>query len=84
MGIKVIPLRELEADLGRTLAACLDSGEAVVVEVPDHRLVSIRSLEPADDDPLIDELLASNPAFQAMVERSGSTERLPFPLRSDV
>jgi hypothetical protein len=78
MGIKVIPLWELEADLERTLAACLDSGEALVVELPDRRLVSIHSLEPADDDPLVDELLASNPAFRALVERSKASARLPL------
>jgi hypothetical protein len=79
MGIKVIPLSQLEADPRGTLAELLDSGQAVVVELPDHRMVSIQSLEPSDDDPLVDELLASNPSFRALVERSRASGRLPFP-----
>lgn len=38
MNIKVIPLSSLEADPRGTLTECLDSGEALVVELPDHRL----------------------------------------------
>ncbi len=83
MGTKMIPLSKLEADLQGTLAECVDSGETLVVELPDHRLVSIQSLEPGDDDSLVDELLASNPGFRALVERSKTSERPPFPLRSD-
>jgi hypothetical protein len=48
MSIKLIPLSRLEADPRGTLTECLDSGEALVVELPDHRLVSIQILEPVD------------------------------------
>ena len=42
MGIKTIPLSRLEADPRGTLRECADSGEAFVVELPDHRLVAIQ------------------------------------------
>jgi hypothetical protein len=80
MSIKVIPLSRLEADLKGTLAECLDSGGALVVELPDHRLVSIQGLEPGDDDDLVDRLLESNPAFRALVERAKASPRRPFPV----
>jgi len=83
MSIKLIPLSRLEADPQGTLSECLDSGQAVVVELPDHRLVSIRGLEPDDDDDLIDRLLESNPSFRALVEKSKASPRRPFPSTSD-
>lgn len=79
MSIKVIPLSRLEEDPRRTLSECLDSGEALVVELPDHRLVSIRGLEPDEDDDLVDRLIASNPAFRALVQGSKASPRRPFP-----
>ncbi len=48
MSIKLIPLSRLEADPQGTLSECLDSGQALVVELPDHRLVSIQGLEPGE------------------------------------
>ena len=69
MSIKLIPLSRLEADPRGTLTECLDSGQSLVVELPDHRLVSIQGLEPGDDDDLIDRLLESNPSFRALVEK---------------
>lgn len=83
MSIKVIPLSILEADPQGTLNDCLDSGQAVVVELPDHRLVSIQSLEPADDDDLIDRLSESNSSFRAMVAESKASPRRPFPIVPD-
>jgi hypothetical protein len=53
-------------------------GQTLVVELPDHRLVSIQALEPAGDDPLIDELLESSPSFRALVEKSKASPRRPF------
>jgi hypothetical protein len=79
MDIKLIPLSRLEADPKGTLSECVDSGQALVVELPDHRLVSIQALEPAGDDPLIDELLESSPSFRALVEKSKASPRRPFP-----
>jgi hypothetical protein len=45
---------------------------------PDHRLLSIQPLEPQEDDTLTDELLASNPEFQALVAKSKAGPRKPF------
>jgi hypothetical protein len=83
MSIKVIPLSLLEADPKGTLTECLDSGEALVIELPDHRLVSIQGLEPDDDDDLVDRLLESNPAFRGLIEKSKSSPRKPFPAPAD-
>ncbi len=78
MAIKTIPLGRLETDLKETLTECAESGETVVVEMPDHRLLAIQSLDPQEDDSLIDELLASNPKFQALVAKSKASPRKPF------
>lgn len=83
MSIEVIPLSRLEADPRGTLTECLDSGRALVIELPDHRLVSIQALEPGDDDDLVDRLLETNPSFRALVERSKSGPRKPFPAPSE-
>ena len=80
MAIKTIPLSRLEADLKKTLNECVESGELVVVEMPDQRLLAIQPLEPQEDDTLIDELLASNPKFQALVAKSKGGPRNPFSL----
>jgi hypothetical protein len=79
MSIKLIPLSRLEADPQGTLNECLDSGEPLVVKLPDHRLVSIQGLEPDDDDDLVDRLLESNPSFRALVAKSKASPRQPFP-----
>jgi len=79
LSIKWIPLSRLEADPRGTLTECLDSGEALVVELPDHRLVSIQSLEPDDEDDLVDRLLKSNTAFRPLIEKSKASPRRPFP-----
>ena len=68
MGIKTVPLSRLEAHLRETLSECADSGQTFVIELPDQRLVAIQALEPSEDDGLVDELLASNPAFQALAQ----------------
>jgi hypothetical protein len=78
MGIKTIPLSRLETDLQKTLNECAQSGETIIVEMPDHRLLAIQSLDPHEDDSLINELLASNPKFQALVGKSKTCPRKPF------
>jgi hypothetical protein len=78
MAIKTIPLSRLEADLKKTLNECAESGDTVVVEMPDQRLLAIQPLEPQEDDTLMDELLASNPKFQALVAKSKTSPRKPF------
>jgi hypothetical protein len=78
MAIKTIPLSRLETDLKKTLNECAESGETIVVEMPDQRLLAIQSLEPQEDDSLIEELLASNPKFQELVAKSKVSPRKPF------
>jgi hypothetical protein len=78
MAIKTIPLSRLETDLQKTLNECADSGDTVVVEMPDHRLLAIQSLDPGEDDTLIDELLASNLKFQELVAKSKAGLRKPL------
>ena len=78
MAIKTIPLSRLETDLKETLNECSESGETIVVEMPDHRLLAIQPLESQEDDALMDELLASNPKFQAVVAKSKAGPRKPF------
>jgi len=78
MAIKTIPLSRLETDLKKTLNECADSGQTVVVQMPDERLLAIQPLDPQEDDSLIDELLASDPRFAALVARSKAGARKPF------
>jgi hypothetical protein len=78
---EAIPLSSLEASLEATLNECADSGRPVVVELPDHRLIAIQSLDPADDD-LIDRLFESNDAFRSLVKKSAMSPRKPFVLGS--
>jgi len=77
MPIETIPLSSLEANLQATLNRCADSGQPLVVELPDHRLIALQPLETADDC-LVDELLASNPSFQSLVAKSKLSPRRPF------
>ena len=79
MAIKTIPLSRLETDLKETLNECAESGETVVVEMPDQRLLAIQSLDPQEDDSLMDALLASNPKFQTLVAKSKAGPRKPVP-----
>ena len=79
MAIKTVPLSRLKTDLEKTLDECAKSGQTLVVELPDQRLLAIQSLDPNEDDSLMDELLASNPRFQALVAKSKASARKPFP-----
>ncbi|MCX5772581.1 MAG: hypothetical protein NTZ09_20245 [Candidatus Hydrogenedentes bacterium] len=79
MDIKTIPLSRLESNLQATLVECADSGRAVVVTLPDQRLVAIQALDAAEDDSLVDDLLESNPEFQTLVAKSKAGPRKPFP-----
>ncbi len=78
MAIKTIPLSRLETDLQKTLNECADTGETVVIEMPDQRLLAIQSIDPREDDSLMDELLEFNPKFQALVAASKAAPRKPF------
>ena len=80
MPIKTIPLSRLEANLTETLIKCANSGEPVIIELPDQRLLAIHSLEMQEDDSLMDDLLASNAKFRALIARSKASPRTPFPV----
>ncbi len=76
--MKTIPLSRLEMDPRGTLIECANSGQAFVVELPDHRLISIQTLEATDDDSLVDELIQNNPGFQSLLAKSKASPRKPF------
>lgn len=78
MAIKTIPLSHLVKDPQKVLNECADSGETLIVEMPDQRLLSIQTLDPNEDDSLMDELLESNPKFQALVAKSKASPRKLF------
>ncbi len=79
MDIEVIPLSQLQTDPRKVLSECCDSGRTLVVELPDHRLVTIQPLEPGDgDDSLVSDLLERDPSFRALVERSKASPRTDF------
>jgi hypothetical protein len=83
VAIKTIPLSSLETNLQQTLSDCADSGQTLVVEMPDRRLLTIQALDPTEDDALMDELLASDPKFQALVAKSKAGPRKPFAPAAD-
>ena len=62
------------------MSECADSGQPVIVELPDQRLIAIQALNGNEDDTLTDDLLRSNPALQALVAKSKAGPRKPFPL----
>jgi tetratricopeptide (TPR) repeat protein len=79
MDIEVIPLSQLQTDTPGLLAKCCDSGQPVVVELPDHRFVAIQPLDADDeDDGLVSDLIDTNPDFRALVEKSAASPRKPF------
>jgi hypothetical protein len=80
MHTKVISLRDLQVDPVGVLSRCSDSGQPVVVELPNHGLVSIQPVE--SDDDLINDLIEHNPAFRALLEKSLASPRVPFPFDS--
>ena len=83
MDIEMIPLSQLQTDPQSLLSECCDSGRPIVVELPDHRLVAIQSIEPDDsNDTLVSDLLESNPTFRALVEKSKASPRKEFTSRT--
>jgi hypothetical protein len=78
MATKTIPLSRLETDLTKTLNECAESGQTVIVEMPDNRLLAIQSLDPQEDDTLMDDLLANNAKFQELVAKSKRSPRKPL------
>jgi hypothetical protein len=74
-----VPCINVEGDEVVILVVARKAGQTLVVEMPDQRLLAIQSLDPNEDDSLTDELLSSNPRFQALVARSKAGPRKPFP-----
>ena len=86
MAIKTIPLSDLATDLTATLTDCARSGNTVVVQMPDDRLLAIHALDPADaaDDDLVNNLIDHNPAFRDMLARSNQGTPEPFEFDPDL
>ena len=79
MSTTVIPLSRLQANPTALLTECCDSSQTFVIELPDHRLVTIQQLEGDEtSDSLVDDLLARNSAFQALVAESKASPRMDF------
>ena len=78
MAIKTIPFSRLETDLKKTLTECAESGQTVVVEMPDQRLLVILQHDPQEDNSLIDELLETNLKFQALLAKSKASPQKSF------
>ena len=53
MGIKTIPLSELEADPRGTLSQCAASGQALLVQMPDQQLIAFKLSMRATTIPLL-------------------------------
>lgn len=77
MDTKVIPLSDLQADPEGVLRRCYNSGEPLIVELPDRGLISIRPVD--EDDDLVNELIEHNPAFRQLLAKSIAGPREPFP-----
>jgi hypothetical protein len=82
MDIELIPLSQLQTNPQAVLSGCCDSGRAIVVQLPDDRLVAIQSLEPGnEDDSLVNDLLESNADFRTLVEKSRKSPRKAFSMK---
>jgi hypothetical protein len=76
MDTKVIQLSDLEADPRGVLGRCYDSGQSIVIELPNRGLISIQPL--AADDSLFDDLIEHNPKFRALLAKSMASPREPY------
>jgi len=77
--MEVIPLSQLQTDTQGLLTRCCDLGHTVVVELPDHRFVTIQPLDASsEDDSLVSDLIENNADFRALVEKSAASPRKPF------
>jgi hypothetical protein len=76
MDTKVIPLRDLQADPEGVLGRCYDSGQSFVIELPNRGLISIQPIQ--QDDDLVDDLIANNPEFRALLAKSLAGPREPY------
>ena len=79
MDITVISLSQLLKAPEDLLNRYTGPDRTLVVELPDHRLLAIQSLEPDDEEgSLVSDLLESDPQFRALVERSLASPRKDF------
>lgn len=76
--MKTMSLIHLAAHLNQTLIECAASGETLVIELPDQRLLAIQPIDPRADDELVDELLATNARFRSLVVESKMSPRKAF------
>ncbi|MGC8640425.1 MAG: hypothetical protein ACP5XB_11175 [Isosphaeraceae bacterium] len=77
MDTKVIPLSDFQADPEGVLSRCFDTGQTVVIALPNRGLVSIQPVE--TDDELVDELIEHNADFRELLIKSLASPREPFP-----
>lgn len=77
MDTKVIRLSDLQADLEGVLGRCYDSGQPLVVALPDGGLIAIQPVE--SDDDLVNDLIEHNSEFRDLLAKSLSSPREPFP-----
>jgi hypothetical protein len=78
VNIKTITSSRLETELQATLNECADTGVTIIVELPGQRHVSIRSLEPDEDDDLVDRLIETNPKFRELLAKAKASPTVPF------
>jgi len=78
VNIKTIPLSRLETELQATLNECADTGVTVIVELQGQRHVSIQSLEPDEDDDLVNRLIETNPKFRELLAKAKAGPTVPF------
>ena len=76
MSTKVITLKELTANTEALLRDCYESGQPVVVELSDHRRVTVWPYD--EDDDLVDRLIETNADFRALLAKSKASGRMPF------
>jgi hypothetical protein len=76
MDVKLIPLSDLQADPEGVLGRCYDSGQSVVIKLPNRGLISIRPIE--SDDDLVNDLIENNPEFRAILAKSLAGPREPY------
>jgi hypothetical protein len=77
MDTRVIRLSELQADLEGELGRCYDSGQPLVVALPNRGLIAIQPVE--TDDDLVNDLIEHNSTFRDLLAKSLSSPREPFP-----
>jgi hypothetical protein len=76
MDTKVIPRSDLQADADGVLTRCYESGQPLIVELPNRGMMSIRPVD--EDDDLVNQLIEHNPAFRELLVKSIATPREPF------